>query len=147
MKRRHHRRTPTPQPATPHMRVKLAARAAVPEKDGMRLHLGSASGMKIRLAIPKPIPVDPVVPAPSVELTEGDKELVRAARVHRELDRLVRDFSIFQSRAEILDPVIDLMQFNADGVLVNVTAIHNAVDAIVKADRSAVMTNESAKGF
>jgi hypothetical protein len=127
------------------MRVKLAARAAVPEKDGMRLHLGSASGMKIRLAIPKPIPVDPVVP--SVELTEGDKELVRAARVHRELDRLVRDFSIFQSRAEILDPVIDLMQFNADGVLVNVTAIHNAVDAIVKADRSAVMTNESAKGF
>ena len=59
----------------------------------------------------------------------------------------MRDFSIFQSRAEILDPVIDLMQFNADGVLVNVTAIHNAVDAIVKADRSAVMTNESAKGF
>ena len=72
---------------------------------------------------------------------------MRTARVHREIDRLVRDFNLFRNRMEILDSVIDLMQFGDDGVLTNTAAVHNAVEAIIKGDRSAVMTNESARGF
>jgi UDP-N-acetylmuramoylalanine-D-glutamate ligase len=131
------------------MRVRFSKTAVTVPAASSRttLHLGGTGGMKIRIAAAKPIPVDPVVPAPSVELTERDKELVRTARVHREIDRLVRDFNLFRNRMEILDSVIDLMQFGDDGVLTNTAAVHNAVEAIIKGDRSAVMTNESARGF
>jgi hypothetical protein len=115
--------------------------------------------MKIKIARPRtaptatptptqePVPVDPVDPAPRVEITPEHLEQVHAARVHRELDRIMREHSIFKARADVLDPIVEMLSFSDDGVLENSAAVNKAVVDILKDRRDAVMTNESAKGF
>jgi hypothetical protein len=130
-------------------RTTVTAPAPTPD----RLHIGSpAYGFKIKLARPaaptqEPVPVDPVDPAPRVEITPEHLEQVHAARVHRELDRIMREHSIFKARADVLDPIVEMLSFSDDGVLENSAAVNKAVVDILKDRRDAVMTNESAKGF
>jgi hypothetical protein len=139
------------------MRVKLAARAAVPTTSPNRLHIGGVSGMRVKLARPAaPQKVPPVVPIPDtpepaakIELTPEHREMIRAAKVRETLDKIGEASDIFpHMRQDVLAEVGAILVINPEtNEVQNLPQAMKVARSILKVRRDAVMTNESAKGF